>query len=57
MTLIAHGGHYFASLLYLVPIVAVVGSLGWAAVREKRRGEAEDAEAEKTEQDPPAGST
>lgn len=34
---IAHAGHWLASLLYIVPIVLVVGGLVFTAWREKRR--------------------
>ena len=33
---IAHAGHWAVQLLYLAPIVAVVGFLGWSVVRDRR---------------------
>jgi hypothetical protein len=39
--LLAHAGHWLVSLIYLVPVLAVVGWLAIMAVRERlqRRGE------------------
>lgn len=36
MTMLAHSGHWLASLLYVVPIVVVIGVLGLIVLREKR---------------------
>jgi hypothetical protein len=44
MTVTAHAGHYLASLLYVVPIVVVVGALGFQVMKEKRREEQQGAE-------------
>ena len=33
----AHAGHWLASLLYLVPVLVVVGALVWQSWRDKRR--------------------
>lgn len=37
-TLLAHVGHWLVSLLYLAPIVVIVGFLGVQAWRDRRRG-------------------
>jgi hypothetical protein len=36
MTVIAHAGHWVFQLLYLAPIVALVGALAWAKMKERR---------------------
>lgn len=41
MIVLAHAGHWLASLLYVVPILVVLGALGFQMVREKRRDAAE----------------
>jgi hypothetical protein len=33
MTLFAHPGHWIAQLLYLAPVVAMIGALLWARHR------------------------
>jgi uncharacterized membrane protein YtjA (UPF0391 family) len=33
---IAHAGHWIASLLYVVPVLLIVGALLWQSWREKR---------------------
>lgn len=39
MTLpIAHAGHIFVDLLYLAPLLVVLGALGLSALRDRRRG-------------------
>ena len=38
MTLLAHPGHWAFQLLYLAPVVALVGALAWARYKEARRG-------------------
>lgn len=50
MIILAHAGHWLTSLLYVVPIVVVLGALGFQVVREKRR-----AAAEGHEEPPPVG--
>lgn len=35
---IAHAGHWVASLLYLAPLLLVIGALGWQSLRDRRRG-------------------
>jgi membrane protein DedA with SNARE-associated domain len=34
---LAHAGHWLASLLYLVPVLVVVGALVWQSWRDRRR--------------------
>jgi hypothetical protein len=36
MTPLAHAGHWIWQLLYLAPIVAVVGALAWAKFKDRR---------------------
>ena len=38
-TIIAHFGHWWQSLLYLAPVVVVVGWLSLQAWRDNRKGE------------------
>jgi hypothetical protein len=33
MTLLAHAGHWAAQLLYLAPVLAMVGAILWAKIR------------------------
>jgi hypothetical protein len=37
MTLFAHAGHWIGQLLYLTPVVALVGALAWAKYKDRRR--------------------
>jgi hypothetical protein len=46
--ILAHAGHWAAGLLYLAPVVIVVGALGYQSVKDKRRGEDDDADVEQT---------
>ena len=41
MTLFAHAGHWIGQLLYLAPVVAMVGALAWAKFKERRSGDRE----------------
>ena len=41
MTLLAHGGHWIVSLLYVLPVVLVVGALALQAWRDRRRADRE----------------
>jgi hypothetical protein len=41
MTLFAHPGHWIWQLLYLAPIVAMVGALAWAKHRDRRKQDRE----------------
>jgi hypothetical protein len=36
---LAHAGHWIANLLYLGPVLVVVGALVWQGWRDRRRGE------------------
>jgi hypothetical protein len=38
MTLLAHGGHWYHSLLYLAPVAIVIGVLAVQSWRDRRRG-------------------
>lgn len=40
---IAHAGHWISSLLYLVPLLVVVGMLATASLRDRRAAAAEGA--------------
>ncbi|MGK2938153.1 MAG: hypothetical protein ACSLFR_10180 [Solirubrobacteraceae bacterium] len=44
MTVLAHLGsdHWWASLLYLLPVLIVVAGIGITSWRDKRRGEDDD---------------
>jgi hypothetical protein len=33
MTLLAHAGHWAAQLLYLAPVLAMVGAILWAKIK------------------------
>jgi hypothetical protein len=44
--ILAHAGHWFAGLLYLAPVVIVVGALGYQSIKDRRRGEDDDADVE-----------
>ena len=35
---VAHAGHWLASLLYLAPVVIVVGALGFQSWKDRREG-------------------
>ena len=41
MTLFAHAGHWIGQLLYLAPVVALVGALAWAKFKDRRSGDHE----------------
>ena len=41
MTPLAHAGHWIGQLLYLAPVVALVGALAWAKFKERRSGDRE----------------
>jgi hypothetical protein len=40
---LAHAGHWITSLLYLVPLIVVIGMLAAASVRDRRAAAAESA--------------
>ncbi len=42
MTLLAHAGHWAAQMLYLVPVLAMIGALVWARLRGPSDDEDED---------------
>jgi hypothetical protein len=44
VVILAHAGHWFAGLLYLAPVLIVVGALGYQSWKDKRLGEDEDAD-------------
>jgi 4-hydroxybenzoate polyprenyltransferase len=44
--ILAHAGHWFAGLLYLAPVVIVVGALLYQSWKDKREGPDDDADAE-----------
>jgi hypothetical protein len=39
---IAHAGHWLAGLLYLAPVLIVVGALAWQSYKDRRLGPEED---------------
>jgi 4-hydroxybenzoate polyprenyltransferase len=42
--ILAHAGHWFAGLLYLAPVLIVVGALLYQSWKDKREGGDEDDE-------------
>jgi hypothetical protein len=44
MTPLAHAGHWFISLLYVAPVLAVVGALAIQSRRERARDEEDEVE-------------
>ena len=38
---IAHAGHWIGQLLYLAPVVALVGALAWAKFKDRHSGDQE----------------
>jgi hypothetical protein len=42
MTVLAHFGHWYISMLYLAPVLIVVGALSIQTRRERRRAPDED---------------
>lgn len=46
--ILAHVGHWLANLLYLAPVVIVVGALGFQSLKDRRRDEDDDADVEQT---------
>ena len=43
MLVLAHAGHWLVQLLYVVPVLFVVGAIVWSKIQE-RREEAEEGE-------------
>jgi hypothetical protein len=39
---LAHAGHWLAGLLYLAPVLIVVGALGWQSLKDRREGGDDD---------------
>lgn len=37
--IVAHAGHWAAGLLYLAPVLIVVGALLWQSIKDRRRGD------------------
>jgi hypothetical protein len=52
---LAHAGHWLAGLLYLAPVVIVVGALVWQGYRDRRLEAAGGDEATAADADEPAG--
>jgi hypothetical protein len=44
LLILAHAGHWLAGLLYLAPVVIVVGALVFQSMKDRRRGEDEGAD-------------
>jgi hypothetical protein len=42
MMVFAHAGHWAAQLLYLAPVLAMVGALLWARIRGPRSNDEEE---------------
>jgi hypothetical protein len=42
---LAHAGHWLAGLLYLAPVLIVVGALMWQSYKDRRLGPGEDDDA------------
>jgi hypothetical protein len=40
--ILAHAGHWFAGLLYLAPVLIVVGALFYQSWKDRRRGPEEE---------------
>jgi hypothetical protein len=41
--ILAHAGHWLAGLLYLAPVVIVVGALLWQSFKDRRLGDEDEA--------------
>jgi hypothetical protein len=37
--ILAHAGHWLAGLLYLAPVLIVVGALGYQSIKDRRRAD------------------
>jgi hypothetical protein len=42
--MLAHAGHWLTNLIYVVPVIALIGYLGWQSLRDRRAGLAEPEE-------------
>lgn len=49
---VAHAGHWAAGLLYLAPVVIVVGALGWQSYKDHRDERDENARGDRPEAGP-----
>jgi hypothetical protein len=45
LLILAHAGHWIAGLLYLAPVLIVVGALAYQSWKDRRAGDDEDADA------------
>jgi hypothetical protein len=50
--ILAHAGHWFAGLLYLAPVLIVVGALGYQSFKDKRLGDEEEGAGPDVDQTP-----
>jgi hypothetical protein len=54
MTPLAHAGHWAAQILYLMPVLAMIGMLGWAKLRQRRHpADEQEAPPHRSESQPP----
>ena len=37
MIVFAHAGHWLPQLLYLAPVLVMLGAVGWGKLRERRK--------------------
>jgi hypothetical protein len=44
MTPLAHAGHWIGQLLYLAPVLAMVGAIVWSKIRGRGYSDAEEPE-------------
>jgi hypothetical protein len=44
--ILAHAGHWLAGLLYLAPVVIVVGALAYQSIKDRRAGDEDSESAE-----------
>lgn len=49
MIVLAHAGHWLVQLLYVVPVLFVVGAIVWSKIQERREQAAEAEEAQNTD--------
>jgi len=42
--MLAHAGHWLSSLIYVVPVLGLVGYLAWQHISDRRSGRDRDAE-------------
>lgn len=41
--ILAHAGHWFTGLLYLAPVLIVVGALAYQSWKDRRKDDSDDA--------------